>query len=396
MNRIGNSVQRAVESDHDESSTSSDLAELSGNELDERLNQVPVIDIQNDESLHQEDEAVLPIPLPPLPSYVLTMSSMLSEQKLNFPKIKMFGAYLGMDIETLPLEQTVSADLGGSWSRLKLMETSPSFYSIVPRRGARSTVMASYSVENGRIVSISAESGMWGLLDRTSGMSQDQLNEMIHKRYGIEFNLFGEADAAGPQVEIETTLITMSMPKSKGNDLITEENERVQGYFGIVRRTLAQSFLGLNLGESVESVMAKCEFKRLQPRVVDEVVAGDKYGIPNRRIIIEGNLATREVCDETVLLFMMDRLVRVNCNHLSPGIAESIRNKYGLQPNEYGQFKIKADGQSVSVSLDEQLGLTYTYDSLNQLGISYKNSLEESILKHNLKSRQKNTGVLDI
>ena len=177
---------------------------------------------------------------------------------------------------------------------------------------------------------------------------------------------------------------------------VGEENSRIKEYYSSAYPTLPQPFLGLNLGASFSRVIEKCEAKSLMVTVEDSFADGDDLGVPNRYVTFNGSLADVEVCDKTTLVFMMDRLVRINCYQLQPGIVENIRQKYGLNPDDYGKIMTNVDGQAVSVSLDEQLGLTYTYEGLKELGDRYEKALEEAIKSAEQLKQQNEINRLDL
>lgn len=404
MNRAGESLQKGLDSVSGDKTDTQETNDIPWGQSSGRMNQgsarstdqTTLNDSSNQqtssskdngsdvsgETIAPPDDNVASIPLPALPSYIADTTDGAIEKKPVFPKVKLFGVLLGMDVDGDSIEEIISENMNGR-TGLRLIKSSSSGYALIPK-GARNSdgsasVLASFHVENGQVQSISSIPMFWELPDNTLAVTQDEYNNILNARFGIEFDSVGQAKADGPQIGRDMSDIKISLPESKGDSIVEAENNRINTHVDQVFPRLSQSFLGLNLGESLESVMTKCEAMGIKVTMKEYRASGDVYGVPKRQVDYDKSLAVVDVCRNTQLTFVFDKLASIYCDKPSREFVASMNEKYGWEENSADHTVLNIDGQSVEVRLHPSQYVIYDYIQLISYGERYAQALSDAI-----------------
>ena len=326
MNRIGNSIQNTLAPSRDqtdERASAENQSQVASKDAKSDASNSPISNKNTDNS-----EPSSSFPLPPLPAYVTNTMPMAIERAPAFPKVVLFGVYLGMDVEKNPIEETIKKNMNGA-EGLRLAKLDENSYALIPRRSISSDgsadVFASYAIKNGQVSSIESTTDYWGVPPQnTPGINRSTINGVFNARFGIEFDNVGQPKPDGPQIDYEMNSVRIYLPKAKGDEFITAENTRIYDYYDKAFPMLTQSYLGVYLGESLKSVLAKCAARGITVETEDSYAQGDKYGIPDRIVKIKGSLADVEVCNMTNFDFQLDKLAKIYCMGINEYFSDSI------------------------------------------------------------------------
>lgn len=377
MNRIGNSIQNTIapnRNNTDDPASAENQSQVSPRDARANASSPP-----KSKDVWDNSESTPIFPIPPLPSYVTNTMPMAIEKAPAFPRVALWGVYLGMDVEKNPIEEAVKNNMNGA-EGLRLAKLDENSYALIPRRRINSDgaedVFASYAIKNGQVSSIESTSEYWGVPAlNTPGITRNTINGVFNARFGIEFDNVGQPKSDGPQIEYEMNTVRIYLPKAKGDEFITAENTRIYDYYDKAFPMLTQSYLGVYLGESLKSVLAKCAARGITVETEDSYAQGDKYGIPDRIVKIKGSLADVEVCNMTDYHFQLDKLAKIYCMGINEKFSDSIAEKYG---KGHGEINVIIDGKKVRISSSWQ-DVSYAYDDFIQAADQYRRALEETI-----------------